>query len=87
MSGAMAILNSVVPSESVPPHLVATATAFTPACGEFVGGVIAPVLAGILSGALGTTQVMLLLAVLPVIIWIGLLFLRETAPAVLARRA
>ena len=87
MSGAMAILNSVVPSESAPPHLVATATAFTPACGEFVGGVIAPVLAGILSGALGTTQVMLLLAVLPVIIWIGLLFLRETAPAVLARRA
>ena len=86
MSGAMAILNSVVPSESVPPHLVATATAFTPACGEFVGGVVAPVLAGVLSGMLGTTQVMVILAVLPLIIWIGLLFLRETAPAVLSRR-
>ena len=47
MSGAMAILNSVVPSESVPPQLVATATAFTPAAGELMGGVAAPVIAGL----------------------------------------
>lgn len=87
MSGAMAILNSVVPSESVPAELVATATAFTPACGELMGGVVAPVIAGVLSGALGTVQVMLLLALLPVIVLIGLFFLKETAPAVLARRA
>ncbi len=86
MSGAMAILNSVVPSESVPTHLVATATAFTPACGEFMGGVIAPVIAGVLSGVMGTTQVMIILAMLPVIVLIGLFFLKETAPAVLARR-
>lgn len=86
MSGAMAILNSVVPSESVPAELVATATAFTPACGELMGGVVAPVIAGVLSGVLGTVQVMMLLALLPMIVLVGLFFLNETAPAVLARR-
>ncbi|MDO4280406.1 MAG: MFS transporter [Peptococcaceae bacterium] len=86
MSGAMAILNSVVPSESVPPHLVATATSFTPACGEFVGGVLAPVLAGVLAGTLGTSHVMLVLAALPLAVILGLLFLKETAPRILARR-
>lgn len=85
MSGALAILNSVVPSESVPVHLMATATAFTPACGELMGGVIAPVIAGVLSGVLGTAHVMLILTVLPLIVLIGLLFLRETSPVVLTR--
>lgn len=87
MSGAMAICNSVVPSESVPAHLVGTATSFTPACGEMMGGVVAPVLAGVISGLLGTVHVMQLLMVLPVLILIGVLFLKETAPAVLSRRA
>ena len=86
MSGAMAILNSVVPSESVPSYLVATATAFTPAAGELMGGVAAPVAAGVLSGVLGTAQVMYLLIGLPILVFIGVLFLEETAPAVLARK-
>lgn len=86
LSGAMAILNSVVPSESVPPELVATATSFTPAAGELMGGVAAPVIAGALSGLLGMTQVMNLLMVLPVLVCVGSLFLQETAPAVLARK-
>ena len=82
MSGAMAILNSVVPSESVPSYLVATATAFTPAAGELMGGVAAPVVAGVL----GTAQVMCLLIGCPILVFIGVLFLEETAPAVLARK-
>ena len=82
----MAILNSVVPSESVPSYLVATATAFTPAAGELMGGVAAPVVAGTLSGILGTAQGMVLLIGLPVLVFIGVLFLEETAPAVLARK-
>ena len=86
MSGAMAILNSVVPSESVPSYLVATATAFTPAAGELMGGVAAPVAAGVLSGVLGTAQVMYLLIGLHILVFIGVLFLEETAPAVLARK-
>ncbi len=82
MSGAMAILNSVVPSESVPSYLVATATAFTPAAGELMGGVAAPVVAGVL----GTAQVMCLLIGCPILVFIGVLFLEETAPAVLVRK-
>lgn len=87
MSGDVAILISVVPSESVPPHLVATATSFTPAAGECMGGVIAPVIAGMMAGTLGTAQVMNLLAALPLLVLIGVCFLKETAPLVLARRS
>lgn len=86
MSGVMAILNSVIPSESVPPQLVATATAFTPAAGELMGGVVAPVIAGLLSNALGTARLMHLLITLPVLVLVGILFLQETAPRVLAQR-
>ena len=86
MSGAVAILNSVVPSESVSSYLVAAAPAFTPAAGELMGGVAAPVAAGVLSGVLGTAQVMYLLIGLPILVFIGVLFLEETAPAVLARK-
>lgn len=87
MSGAMAILNSVIPSESVPGQLVTTATSFTPACGELMGGVVAPVIAGFLTLAIGTLQVMNLLMVIPCIVFVGALFLRETSPVVLERRA
>lgn len=86
MSGAMAICNSVIPSESVPESLVASATSFTPACGECMGGVVAPVVAGMISGAVGTSQVMHLLILLPFLVAGGVLLLRETAPAVLERR-
>ncbi len=51
-----------------------------------MGGVAAPVAAGVLSGVLGTAQVMYLLIGLPILVFIGVLFLEETAPAVLARK-
>ena len=86
MSGVMAILNSVVPSESVPKQLVATATAFTPACGELMGGVVAPVLAGVISGLVSVAQVMHFLVALPVLVLVGLFFLKETAPVILMKR-
>lgn len=86
MSGSMAILNSVVPSESVPCHLVATATAFTPACGELMGGVFAPVIAGGLTLIVGMSQIMNILTLLPSVVFIGALFLQETSPCVLERR-
>ncbi len=85
LSGAMAILNSVVPSESVPSSLLATATSFSPAAGEFVGGMIAPVLAGILIQILDLTQVMHLLLLLPLFATVGILLLKETAPRLLAK--
>jgi len=85
MSGAMAILNSVIPSESVPPELIATATSFTPAAGELMGGVVAPILAGMITAGLGNSLVMHLLIVLPVLVLAGTFLLRETAPMVVAR--
>lgn len=70
----------------VPESLVASATSFAPACGECMGGVVAPVVAGMISGAVGTSQVMHLLILLPFLVAGGVLLLRETAPAVLERR-
>jgi len=84
LSGALAILNSVVPSESVPNELVATATAFAPAAGEFMGGMLAPMLAGILSKSLSLETILHMLAILPICTAIGVLFLRETAPKFMA---
>lgn len=86
ISGAAAISNSVVPSESVPPSLVSTVTSFSPAAGEFMGGVVAPVLVGTLSTVMSLTNVMYLLMALPVFVFIGIFFLKETAPRVLAKR-
>ena len=85
MSGLMAILNSVVPSEAVPAEKVSMATSVTPAAGELVGGVVAPVLAGILSNAVGVNEVMYGLVFFPIAVIVGAMFLKETAPRVVAR--
>lgn len=45
-----------------------------------------PVIAGMMAGALGTAQVMTLLAVLPALVVVGVCFLQETAPLVLSKR-
>lgn len=85
-SGMMPVLNSVIPSEAVPQELVPTATAFTPAAGELVGGVLSPALAGALSGFIGITNVMYVLLFMPIIVLVGGLFLTETAPVALAKQ-
>lgn len=84
-SGMMPVLNSVIPSEAVPVELVPTATAFAPAAGELVGGVLSPALAGVFAGLVGITTIMHVLLVMPVIVIIGAFMLTETAPAVLAK--
>ncbi len=80
MSGAMALLNSVIPSESVPEVLVATATSFTPAAGELTGGVLGPVLIGTLISIFDIEKIMFLLLIIPLIIILGVFRLKETAP-------
>ena len=80
MSGAMALLNSVIPSESVPEDLVATATSFTPAAGELTGGVLGPVLIGTLISIFDIEKIMFLLLIIPLIIILGVFRLKETAP-------
>lgn len=80
MSGAMPILNSVIPSESVPKEFVALATSFTSAAGELVGGVVSPVIFGLLSSIFSMTLLMNTLILLPVFVIVGACFLKETAP-------
>ena len=85
MSGITAILTSVIPSESVPVHLVATATSFTPAAGELMGGVVGPIIVGVLTQVFMIEKIMNLLIMLPVLILVGAILLKETAPRVLRK--
>lgn len=78
MSGAMIILNSVIPSESVPEALSARATSFTPAMGEFVGGVFAPIVVGLLTKNAPIESIMYGIACLPILVCVGVFFLKET---------
>lgn len=85
LSGITAILTSVIPSESVPVHLVATATSFTPAAGELMGGVVGPIIVGVLTQVFMIEKIMNLLIMLPVLILVGAILLKETAPRVLRK--
>lgn len=51
--GALPIYSVVIPGESVDPRRAATTIAMIMGCGELVGGVIAPLLAGRLADKLG----------------------------------
>ncbi len=74
-------------AESVPAKLMATASGVVIGVGEIFGGGIAPAIAGYVAGWFGI-QYTLYLAIIALVlgIFIGL-GLRETAPAVLSRRA
>jgi predicted MFS family arabinose efflux permease len=78
---------ATVPTESVGPRQVATAMGIVMGLGEILGGVFGPSLAGGLSDAYGLAAPCWLLAVLAVLGTVAALFLRETAPRILARRA
>lgn len=78
MSGAMIILNSVIPSESVPIYLSDRATSFTPAMGEIFGGVFAPIIVGFLTKTIAIENILVGITVLPLLICIGAVFFKET---------
>ena len=54
---------------------------------EIVGGVFAPSIAGIVADSQGLASTLWILAGITAAIFVSALFLRETAPRVLARRA
>lgn len=84
--GCFTLFMATIPAETVPRGAMATALGLIMGIGELVGGFIAPVVAGRAADMYG----------LPVVMWISMagalvagllsLGLRETAPAVLARR-
>ena len=86
-NGIFPMFMATVPVESVRPHQAATAMGIVMGVGEIIGGVFAPSLAGGLSDIYGLQAVCWLLVVLAVLGGAGALFLRETAPRIVARRA
>ena len=86
-NGIFPMFMATVPTESVDPRQVATAMGIVMGLGEVLGGVFGPSLAGRLSDAYGLAAPCWLLAALAVGGTLAALFLRETAPRIVARRA
>lgn len=75
----------VIPTESVPPHLTASAIGLATAAGEVFGGVLAPFGAGALADRMGLSAPFLLCLILALACAIATLFLQESAPRLVDR--
>ena len=79
--GALTIFTYVVPAESVPTSLVATAFAVQIAVGETLGGGLGPQIGGAIADATHDIgNAMIFYAVLPIVALVVVPFLHETAP-------
>ena len=85
-NGIFPMFMATVPTESVDPRQAATAIGVVMGLGEILGGVLSPSLAGKLSDLYGLAAPLWLLVVLAMLGAITALFLRETAPRLVARR-
>jgi len=86
MSGVFPLAMATIPSEIVGPTRTATALSLTMGISEILGGVLAPSVAGKVADLKGLDKPLWILAGLVVAIIILAALLRETAPAVPARR-
>jgi len=86
-NGMFPLFMATVPAESVDPRLTASLAGFVGGIGEVLGGVVSPSLAGKLADLYGLTAPVWLLLALTLAAFVCSLFLKESAPAVLARRA
>ncbi|MGC1269573.1 MAG: MFS transporter [Croceibacterium sp.] len=86
-NGIFPLFMATIPAESVDPRLTATLAGFVGGIGEVVGGVLSPSLAGWLADGYGLQATVWLLLVLVIWGFMCSLGLKESAPAVLARRA
>jgi predicted MFS family arabinose efflux permease len=87
LSGVFPMVMATIPSEVVGAARTTTALSLTMGISEIVGGVGAPAIAGVVADAMGLTSALWILSGITVAIILAALFLRETAPRVLARRA
>ena len=85
LNGMFPLFMATVPSESVPPHQVATALGLCMGTGEVLGGALAPSLAGIAADAHGLSAPLWIMTGLTLIGAALAMGLRETAPRALAR--
>jgi DHA1 family bicyclomycin/chloramphenicol resistance-like MFS transporter len=86
LSGVFPMVMATIPSEVVGPARTTTALSLTMGISEIIGGVFAPSIAGIVADAQGLAATLWILAGITGAIIVAALFLRETAPRVLARR-
>jgi len=86
LNGIFPLFMATVPAESVDPRLTATLTGVVMGTGEILGGVFSPSIAGALADLHGLSATLWFLMALALAAFACSLFLRESAPAVLARR-
>jgi ACS family hexuronate transporter-like MFS transporter len=87
ITGVFPLAMATVPSEIAPAGLTATALSLTMGSSEIIGGVFAPTIAGSAADAYGLAAPLWIVAGLSIAACLVSMTLRETAPAVLARRA
>lgn len=85
--GVGGLAMSVIPAESVPPAMAGLAVGIPTGLGEFIGGFLSPVVAGIVADAQGLPAALYISAAGALIASITALFLKETAPAIVNRQA
>jgi fucose permease len=86
LSGVFPLAMATIPSEIVGPAKTATAMLLTMGISEILGGVVAPSAAGKAADLEGLEATLWILIGIVVAIIVLAAMLRETAPAVLARR-
>jgi len=86
MNGIFPMFMATVPSESVDPLHTATALGLTMGVAEVLGGVFAPALAGMAADATDLSAPLWIMFGLTLVSGVVAMFLKETAPAVLAKR-
>jgi MFS transporter, ACS family, hexuronate transporter len=85
-SGVFPLVMATIPSETVPPHQLATVLGLTMGLGEIIGGVFAPTIAGSAADAYGLGVTLWILVGLSVVTAGLACFVQETAPRVLRQR-
>jgi ACS family hexuronate transporter-like MFS transporter len=85
-SGVFPLVMATIPSETVPPHQLATVLGLTMGLGEIIGGVFAPTIAGSAADAYGLGVTLWILVGLSVATGALACFVQETAPRVLRQR-
>ncbi|MGC5703293.1 MFS transporter [Pseudomonas sp. NFXW11] len=84
--GCFTLFMATIPAETVPREVMATALGLIMGIGELVGGFVAPTVAGFAADRFGLSIVMWMSCGGALLAAVLALFLKETAPAVLARR-
>jgi len=85
LNGVFPLFMATVPSESVDPHMRASALGLCMGTGEILGGVLSPWIAGHAADRVGLSAPLWIMLGLAIIAGVLALGLRETAPRVLAR--